>query len=98
LGQFVHKTASEKENLYYGFSINRDEIFCCEGYENAKALLAHLGNVAPVLEEMLNVADVIRVEVHGPARELERLKATNGPSESRVVHARSERVALSANH
>jgi hypothetical protein len=74
LRQFVDKTATEKDNLFYGFSINGDEIFCREGYGSAEGLLAHLENVAPVLAEMLKVADVIRVEVHGPANELEKLK------------------------
>ena len=36
--QFVDKTATEKDNLFYGFSINGDEIFCREGYENAAEL------------------------------------------------------------
>ena len=73
--QFVEKTASEKENLFYGFTVSGDEILCREGYENAEGLLAHLDNVAIPLSEMLKVADLIRVEVHGPAAELEKLKA-----------------------
>jgi quinol monooxygenase YgiN len=75
LRQFIEKTATEKENLFYGFSINGDEIFCREGYESANGLLAHLDNVGALLTEMLKVADLIRVEVHGPAKELEKLKA-----------------------
>jgi hypothetical protein len=74
LRQFVDKTATEKDNLFYGFSINGEEIFCREAYGSAQGLLAHLENVGPVLAEMLKVADVIRVEVHGPATELEKLK------------------------
>ena len=74
LRQFVEKTATEKDNLFYGFSISGSEIFCREGYGSAEGLLVHLENVALVLDEMLKVADVIRVEVHGPATELERLK------------------------
>ena len=66
---------SEKENLFYGFSINGDEIFCREAYESAEGLLAPLDNVGALLEELLKVADIIRVEVHGPAEQLEKLKA-----------------------
>jgi len=33
-----------------------------------------LENVAAPLSEMLKVADLIRIEVHGPAEELEKLK------------------------
>jgi quinol monooxygenase YgiN len=74
LPSFVEKTATEKENLFYGFSINGDEIFCREGYESAEGVLAHLDNVGALLAEMLNMTDLIRVELHGAADDLERLK------------------------
>ena len=73
--RFVEKTASEKKNLFYGFSINGDEIFCREAYTDAEGVLAHLDNVGALLAEMLTMADLTRVEVHGPAAELEKLKA-----------------------
>jgi len=38
-------------------------------------LLAHLHNVGALLEEMLKMADLTGVEVHGPPEELEKLKA-----------------------
>jgi quinol monooxygenase YgiN len=74
LRHFIEKTAAEQENLFYGFSINGDEIFCREGYESANSLLAHLDNVGDLLAEMLKSADLMRVEVHGPANELDKLK------------------------
>ncbi len=73
--RFIEKTATEKENLFYGFSINGEEIFCREAYESAEGVLAHLANVGELLTEMLKMADLIRVELHGPAEELEKLKA-----------------------
>ena len=72
--RFVEKTATEKENLFYEFSINGDEIFCREGYESAEGVLAHLDNVNALLGEILTIADLTRVELHGPAEELEKLK------------------------
>ena len=72
--QFIEKTATEKDNLFYGFGVNSDEVFCREAYGSADGLLAHLENVAAPLSEMLKVADLIRMEVHGPADELEKLK------------------------
>ena len=72
--RFVEKTATEKENLFYGFSINGDEVFCREAYADAEGVLAHLGNIGALLAEMLTMADLTRVEVHGPAAELEKLK------------------------
>ena len=37
-------------------------------------LLAHLGNVDAMLKETLKIADLVRVEVHGPAAELDKLR------------------------
>jgi len=36
----------EKDNLFYGFTVNGDEIFCREGYGSAEGLLARLENVS----------------------------------------------------
>jgi quinol monooxygenase YgiN len=72
--RFVEKTATEEKVLFYEFSVNGDEIFCREGYINAEGVLAHLDNIGALLTEMLTMADLTRVEVHGPATELEKLK------------------------
>jgi hypothetical protein len=71
---FVEKTATEKKNLFYGFTINGDEVFCRKGYTDAEGVLAHLDHVGALLTEMLTMADLTRVEVHGPAAELSKLK------------------------
>ncbi len=74
LPEFAAKTREETQNLFYEFTINGDEVFCREGYVNAEALLEHLGNVAEMLEAALKLAELIRLEVHGPAAEPEKLK------------------------
>ena len=74
LPEFAAKTRNETGNLFYEFTINCDEVFCREGYVNAEALLAHLENVGAMLEQALAMADLIRIEVHGPASELAELK------------------------
>lgn len=74
LPQLVEKTATEKDCLFYGFSSNGEEMFCREAYENAEALLAHVENIGALLAEMLKSADLTRIEIHGPAAELEKLK------------------------
>ena len=74
LPAFKEKTATEKNNLFYGFSINGDEFFCREGYVGANDVLAHLENVGALLAEALKISDLIRVEVHGPAQELDKLR------------------------
>ena len=71
---FAELTKTEPKNLFYEFSINGDEVFCREGYVDAEALLAHLDNVGAMLAEALKMAELVRLEVHGPAAELEKLK------------------------
>lgn len=73
--KFIEKTRTEGENLFYEFTVNGDEIFCREGYVDAEAALAHLDNVGALLAEALTIADLTRLEIHGPAEELEKLKA-----------------------
>jgi hypothetical protein len=74
LPAFIKKTASEEKNLFYDFSINGDEIFCREGYLDAEGVIAHLDNVGGLLWEALKISDLIRLELHGPAQELDKLK------------------------
>ena len=71
---FIQKTATEQNNLYYGFSLNGDELFCREAYADADGLLHHLENVRTELGQMLTMAELVRLEVHGPAEELEKLR------------------------
>jgi hypothetical protein len=73
LREFVAQTAREPKMIYYEFTQDGDAIFCREAYADA-----HLTNVGPILERMLAIADVTRVEVHGPAAELEKLKGPLG--------------------
>ena len=74
LPAFVEKTATEEKNLFYGFTINGDEIFCREGYTDAGGVLAHLDNVGAMLAEAFKMSNLIRLELHGPANELDQLR------------------------
>jgi len=74
LPKFVAKTTTEPKCLYYEFTSNGDVVFCREAYEGAEGTLAHLANVGEILAEMMTISDVIRLEIHGPAAELEKLK------------------------
>jgi len=74
LPQFVAKTTTEPKCCGYEFTINGDEVFCRESYADAEGTLAHLENVGALLGEMLKVSDLLRLEIHGPAAELEKLK------------------------
>src|SRR3989442_410419 len=73
--RFVEKTKEEPKCLYYGFSFDGDLIHCREGYADAEGLLAHLKNVGALLEEALTIAALTHLEVHGPEKELAKLRA-----------------------
>jgi quinol monooxygenase YgiN len=72
--QLVEKSRSEAKCLYYGFSFDGDQAHCREGYADADGLLAHLENVGALLQEALQVAEISRLEVHGPESELNKLR------------------------
>ena len=74
VAQFEAKTRSETGCVHYAFSFSGNAASCREGYDNAAALLAHLENVGPVLQEALKIAEITRLEVHAPAAELAKLK------------------------
>lgn len=72
--QFVAKANTEPKCLYYGFSFHGDEAHCREGYADAEGALAHLENVGQLLDEALQMVELTRLEVHGPEKELARLR------------------------
>jgi hypothetical protein len=76
--QFVAKTRTENGCLHYAFSFSGNTAHCREGYENAEALLAHLQNVGDLLGQALKIAKIVKLEVHAPAAEVEKLRGPMG--------------------
>jgi quinol monooxygenase YgiN len=72
--QFVDKTKNEPGCLFYGFSFDGDNAHCREGYRDADAAIAHIQNVGQLLQELLKIADLTRLELHGPKDELAKLR------------------------
>jgi quinol monooxygenase YgiN len=72
--RFVEATKKEPGCLYYGFSFDGDTAHCREGYDTAADVLAHLENVGAVLGEVQKIVDITRLEVHGPAAEIDKLR------------------------
>ena len=72
--RLVEKTNSEPKCLYYGFSFDGDQVHCREGYEDAEGVLTHFENVGSLLEEVLKIAEITRLEIHGPEAELAKLR------------------------
>ena len=71
---FIERTRQEKGCVHYAFSFDGDSAHCREGYDDAAAVLAHLDNVGALLQETLKIADLVRLEVHAPAAEIEKLR------------------------
>ncbi len=71
---FVAKTRTESGCLHYAFSFSGNTAHCREGYVNADALLAHLQNVGDLLGQALKIAKIVKLEVHAPAAEVEKLR------------------------
>lgn len=72
--KFVAKTRGDSKCLFYEFTSLDDTMFCREGYEGAEGVMEHLGNIGGILDEMLAVSDLTRLEFHGPAEEIDRLR------------------------
>jgi hypothetical protein len=72
--QMVQETSEEPGALYCGFCFDGDQAFSREAYQNADAWVAHLGNIGAIFGEMLKVADLARLEVHGPETELVKVR------------------------
>ena len=72
--KFVEAASSEPKCLYYGFSFDGDVAYCREGYEGAEGVLMHVQNAGPLLGEALKISDLTRMEIHGPEKELAKLR------------------------
>ncbi|MBL7115665.1 MAG: hypothetical protein ISS35_07850 [Kiritimatiellae bacterium] len=66
--------SNEKDCLFYNFTFMGDVLCCREAYKDAAAIMAHLENCGAALGEFLGIAELLRIEVHGPAEELDKLK------------------------
>ena len=72
--EFIERAAKEPKCIFYGFTAHDDQLFCQEAYEDAEGVLAHLENVGQQLGRMLELATLLRLEIHGPAAELRKLE------------------------
>ncbi|RJS95070.1 putative quinol monooxygenase [Salinisphaera sp. Q1T1-3] len=72
--RFIEATRTESGCLYYGFCFNGSQAICREGYVDGDAFLVHLDNVGALFAEAQEIATVSRMEMHGPAAELAKLR------------------------
>lgn len=74
LPEMTAQTSSEPACLYYDFFINGDVLTCREAYVGAAGVLAHLENIGEKLGQLLEMAEMYRLELQGPASELDQLR------------------------
>ena len=73
--QFVEKTKTEAKCLHYAHLFSDHLVYAREGYADAEGVLAHLENVGPLIQKALEISELARLEVHGPAAEVDKLRA-----------------------
>jgi quinol monooxygenase YgiN len=71
---FVERTRREEKVLFYDFTICGDTVFCREAYIGAEGALEHIKNVGDLLDKALQIADLIRLEIHGAVAELDKMR------------------------
>lgn len=75
LPEFIEITSKQDYCLWYDFSVSDEGVVHCrEAYEGAEGLINHCTEVGSVIDKMLELSDIVRCEVHGPAEELEKVK------------------------
>jgi len=74
LPAIVKAVATEKKCAYFDFSVSGNIVYCREAYFGADGVSEHVANVGPLLPTLFALAELMRIEVHGPAAELEKLK------------------------
>jgi hypothetical protein len=85
------KAAAEAEkSAMYAFAFDGDNgtALCREAYGDAEGVLLHLKNVDGPLKAVLDpsVASLLRLEVHGPKSELDKLQPALGPLGAKFFH------------
>ena len=70
----VELVAKESKCKYFGFTFDGDTMFAREAYEGAAGVLEHLENAGEAIGAVFEVADLVTIEVHGSAEDLEQLK------------------------
>ena len=71
----VQKKAKEPDCLFFNITAcGSDKAYVREAYKDGAAALLHLKNMGHMIPKLFEVAD-INVQVHGPAEEIEPLKA-----------------------
>ena len=75
LKTFCGLVRKEEGCLFYNFCFKGNVMTCREAYKDAAAVIAHLENCGEALGKFVQVAELFRIEILGPAKELDQLRA-----------------------
>ena len=70
----IEITRGEMGCIFYGFTYSENEAYCREGYKDAESLVSHLDNVRDLVQRLLSISELARLEVHGPKEEIDKLR------------------------
>lgn len=74
LKTFCTLVKKEEGCLYYNFCFKGNVLTCREAYKDAAAVMAHLENCGEALGKFVKIAQLFRIELLGPAQELDKLR------------------------
>jgi len=77
MAEFAEATKTEAGCIYYGWSGSKEnnKLFCREAYVDAAGVIAHLDNVGALVGKLLESAATLdKIELHGPAAEIDKCK------------------------
>ncbi len=75
LPAMIAKVSTEPGTLAYEIAAHGDEYLFREAYVGAAGWQTHMVNTDDLVARLLQIATVTRLEVHGPAEELDKLRA-----------------------
>ena len=75
LPAMIAKVSAEPGTLAYEIGANGDEFMFREAYAGAEGWQTHMVNTDTLVAKLLQASTVTRLEVHGPAAELDKLRA-----------------------
>mmetsp|Transcript_16141 Transcript_16141/g.66709 ORF Transcript_16141/g.66709 Transcript_16141/m.66709 type:complete len:130 (-) Transcript_16141:2267-2656(-) len=74
---FYEQSKDEPGSVHYAFSFADDgmNFACIESYVNSQAVADHLTNILDSFGKLLEVVDLLRLEIHATAADMESLKS-----------------------
>ena len=69
----IETTRGEMGCLCYGFFFADGEANCNESYKNGEAVIAHLSNVEDLVQRVIRISEIKRLEVHGSEQQISKL-------------------------